>query len=111
MREIKNGACLGLYMGELVDSNGNEKEEYQCGVERFNPYMGIHYINDPIHHAYWKGYECDKVRHCNVENKQVKVCNQKKVNVISMNDYLVEAARRINSGDEIQMFYYWHLIK
>ena len=62
MRKIKNIACLGFYMGELADSNGNEKDEYQCGklrVEICNPYMGMHYINDPIYHAYGKVYECD----------------------------------------------------
>ena len=108
MREIKNGACLGLYMGELVDSDGNEKEEYQYGklrAERCNPYMGMHPINNPIYHAYGKAYACDKEKHCNVEKENVKVCNQKKVNVIIMNGYLVKATRRIVAGDEIQTLY------
>ena len=46
MREIENDICLELYMGDLVDFDENEKEEYQCGklrVERCNPYLSMHY--------------------------------------------------------------------
>ena len=73
MREMKNGACLELYMGELVDFNGNEKEEYQYGelrTDRYNPYTCMHYINDPIYCAHEKAYECEEVRQCNVKKKR-----------------------------------------
>ena len=98
-------ACLGLYMGKLVDSNRNEEEEYWCGelmAERCNQYMDMHYINNTIYHAYWKSYECDEERHCNAEKEKVKLCNQKKANVIFMNHYLVKATRRIVAGDKIE---------
>ena len=57
IREIENGAYLGLYMGELFDFDRNEKEEHQCGklrVERYNPYISMHYIDNPMYHVYEK---------------------------------------------------------
>ena len=43
--------------------------------------------------------------------KKLKVCNQKKVNVIFMNDYLVKATWMIDAGDEIKKSYDWYLTK
>ena len=55
MRDFREDDCLGLYIGELMDYNANVKEEYFCNIlkaDRYTACMGMHYINDPMFHAY-----------------------------------------------------------
>ena len=109
MREFKEGAYLGLYMGELVDSDTNANEEYQCErlrPDRDNPYMGMHFINDPIYPFYKRKYKCDDLKTTFLKKKKKEY--RMKVNVNIMNDYLVKATKRIVLGQEIKTFYDWH---
>ena len=65
MREFREDDYLGLYMGELVDYDANAKEEYLCNrlkADRYKAYIGMHYINDLMCHAYAIEYNDNETR-------------------------------------------------